>query len=196
MATPRKKNPKKGGRKLTYKAEYNDQAYKYALLGLTDVEMSALFGVSEVTFNGWKKRYPEFFKSIKDGKEPADAEVAHSLRERAIGYKYIEQVPTKITEVVYENGKRAKSIDKVVVTPVERVVPPDTRAIQYWMNNRRRKKAPVAQGEKPDNSWAERHEIDHTTAGEKIPMPLVYLPQDLDRNVVNEQQAPPPDAVQ
>lgn len=184
MATPRKKNPKKAGRKTAYKQEYNDMAYKYALLGLTDAEMAKLFGVSEVTFNGWKKRYPTFLKSINSGKDIADAEVVHSLVERAKGFEFTEQVPTKVTEVIYENGKRAKSIDKVIVTPVQRVVPPDTRAIQYWLNNRRRRRMPVAEDEKPDNSWAERHEIDHTTKGDKIPTPMVYLPQDLPRDAV------------
>lgn len=190
MATPRKKNPKRRGRKTDYKPEHKDQAYKYALLGLTDVEMSNLFGVTEKTFNNWKKRYPEFLQSINNGKEPADAEIAHSLNERAKGYSYIEHVPTKVKKVEYENGKRVREIEEVVVTPVERHVPPDTRAIQYWMNNRRRKRTLT---EEPTATpvWADRQEIDHTTDGEKLPaMPMVYLPQDLPREVV-EEQAPP-----
>lgn len=194
MATPRKENPQRAGRKTLYKKEYAHQAYKYALLNLTDAEMAKLFGVTEKTFNTWKKKQPGFLQSINEGKDIADADVAERLIERAKGFEYVEQVPTKVTEVTYENGKRAKSIDKVVVTEVNRVVPPDTRAIQYWMNNRRRRRLPVAEGEQPDNSWAERHEVDHTSKGDKMPAPLVYLPQDMDRDEVGapaDPTAPP-----
>lgn len=186
MATPRKKNPQKGGRKTLYKKEFDDLAHGYALLGLTDSQMAKYFGVSDKTFDNWKKKYPSFLRSINSGKEPADAEVARSLIDRAKGYEWDEEVPIKVKEVTYNNGKRVREVETVVMKTVHRVVPPDTRAIQYWMNNRRRKRLEPAEGEEPDNSWAERHEIDHTSKGEKVAVPLVYLPQDLPTSVVGD----------
>lgn len=187
--TKRKANPQKAGRKRTYKTENDLQAYKYALLGLIDVEMAKLFGVSEFTFNGWKKRYPTFSTSINNGKEIADADVTHSLVERAKGFTVTEQVPTKVKEVTYKDGKRLREIETVIVTTVEKQVPPDTRAIQYWLNNRRRRKPVAAAGDTPlpaDNSWADRHEVDHTTGGDKLPAPQVYLPTDLPEDIMGD----------
>lgn len=37
---------------------------------------------------------------------------------------------------------------------------------------------------KPTAGWAEKQEVDHTTKGDKIPVPQVYLPQDLPRDAV------------
>lgn len=178
------KDRKKVGRRITYKPEYADQVFKYALLSLTDKEMAPLFGVSEVTLNGWKKRYPEFFKSMLKGKEIADAEVTHSLYERSVGYKYQKAVPIKVKEVTYKDGKRLKEVERVEVTIIEEVVPPDSQSMRYWLNNRRRKRVITAEGEEPDNSWAERHEVDHTTKGDKMPTPQVYMPQDLPDDIV------------
>lgn len=192
MATPRKKNPQKGGRKTDYKPEYKDLVYNYSLLGLTDVKMAELFGVTEKTFNNWKKRHPEFLQSIKGGKEPADGEVVRSLNERAKGFEYMEAVPIKLKVVEYENGKRKRETERVEVTMVKRIVPPDTRAIQYWMNNRRRAQPPTEEA-KPEEPavWAERHEIDHTTGGDKLPAtPMVYLPQDMSRDIVQAAEEP------
>ena len=192
--TKRKAHPQKGGRKTSYKPEFDDMAHKFALLGFTDLQMSRFFGVAEKTFIGWKKRYPTFRQSIVSGKEPADAAVAGTLHERATGYHYMEAVPIKVKEVKYENGKRVREWERVEVTMVERVVPPDTKAIQYWMNNRRRRK-PVEDAPEEDSVWADRHEIDHTTKGEKLPTPEVYLPADLPANIIDDIPQAEPDAI-
>jgi hypothetical protein len=189
--TKRKANPQKAGRKTKYKPEFDKMAYKYALLNLTDVQMASLFEVPEKTFNGWKKRYPAFRVSIIEGKDLADAEVAHSLVERAKGFTWTEEVPTKVKEVKYKDGKRLSEVEHVIITKVERTVPPDTRAIQYWMNNRRRRKtvdpeADPVEAATEQNTWADRHEIDHTTKGDKIPAPQVYLPADYAEDIMGD----------
>lgn len=191
----KKKDPKdlkKAGRKGTYKPEYDQLVFKYALLSLTDAEMAPLFGVSEVTFNGWKKRYPSFLKSLNSGKDIADADVTHSLFQRSTGYRYQKAVPIKVKEVTYENGKRLKEVERVEVTMVEEVVPPDAQSMRYWLNNRRRKREKPAEGELPDNSWAERHEIDHTSKGEKIAPPQVYYPAELSAEELGITPVDPP----
>lgn len=114
------------GRKSDYKEEYNDQAYKLCLLGHTDAELAKFFGVKEQTINNWKKKFPPFFESIKKGREPADANVAKSLYNRAIGFHYIET-------------HRKKEAGKVVETKtVKKFVPPDTAAAFIWLKNRTR----------------------------------------------------------
>lgn len=127
VAAPRRKVSVKGrapfGRPTDYKPEYNEQAYKFCLLGATDRRLAELFDVSEVTLNAWKKERPDFLKSLKAGKEIADAEVANSLYQRALGYSHPED------DIRALNGE-------IVVTPTIKHYPPDTAAATLWLKNR------------------------------------------------------------
>ena len=75
----------KGGRPTDFKEDFVDIVYNLCLLGHTDAEMSIVFNISEVTFNAWKKKHPQFLKSIKKGKDIADGEVVNALRKRELG---------------------------------------------------------------------------------------------------------------
>src|SRR3990172_1567196 len=85
----------KRGRKSNFKPEYIEKVYSMTLLGLTDVQMSGVLEVDEVTFNRWKRQFPEFRQSLKKGKEDADSKVAKSLYTLAIGYEYEEKSTEK-----------------------------------------------------------------------------------------------------
>lgn len=159
-------------RKSQYKSEYDEQARKFCLLGADDKRVAELLGFSLSTIDKWKKKYPSFLRALKDGKAVADAEVADSLYQRAKGFRWTEQQAIKVKEVTYENGKRVREIETVQVVPTERVAPPDTTAGIFWLKNRERE------------NWRDKHEYDHTTKGEAVAMPLVYLPQDLPREEV------------
>ncbi len=115
-----------GGGPTPYIEEYNEQAYKLCLLGAIDVEMSDFFGVSEVTLNAWKKKYPKFLKSLSDGKIKADAQVASSLYKKANGYDYEED-----KSYITKDGVKVDYTDT-------KHYPPDTKACEHWLNNRRR----------------------------------------------------------
>lgn len=122
-----KKKPedlKKRGRKSDFKEEYVKLAYNYSLLGATDVQMSEYFGVTEKTFNRWKKQYPEFCQSLKSGKREADSKVAEKLFTRAIGYEYDE----------LHVEKRGRKILKRKT--VRKHQPADTTAQIFWLKNR------------------------------------------------------------
>jgi len=125
------------GRPTAYKKEYNEQAYKLCLLGATDKEMADFFGVSEVTFNAWKKNHPDFLKSLKKGKEIADANVASRLYERAMGYSHPED------KIFNDNGKP-------MIVPTTKHYPPDPTAAIFWLKNR-----------KPAE-WRDKREHEHT----------------------------------
>ncbi len=111
------------GRPSDYKKEYNEQAYKYCLLGADDAKLGELFGVSKRTINTWKTKYPEFLHSLKKGKEIADAEIAHSLFHRAKGYSHPD------VEVKVISGK-------VKLVKLVKHYPPDTGAAMAWLKNR------------------------------------------------------------
>lgn len=111
------------GRPTDYKSEYVEQVYKLALLGLTDVQMSDVFDVSEQTFNTWKHKHPEFLESLKRGKILADAQVAESLYKRANGYSH------KAVKIMQYEGS------PIEVDYTEHY-PPDTAAATIWLKNR------------------------------------------------------------
>lgn len=117
------KNRVGAGRPTSYRTEYAEQARKFCLLGATDKRLAELFEVSEVTLNAWKKEHPEFLKSLKEGKELADANVASSLYHRALGYSHAED------DIRALNGE-------IVITPTIKHYPPDTAAATLWLKNR------------------------------------------------------------
>ncbi|MGV8136475.1 MAG: hypothetical protein AB2L20_14800 [Mangrovibacterium sp.] len=126
-----RKNPedkKRAGRKTAFKPEFVELAYNYSLLGATDIEMAGFFGVSEKTFNTWKKQYPEFLQSLKKGKVIADGEVASKLYHRALGYSH------SATKFATADGKIT---DQVQYTEH---YPPDTTAAIFWLKNRQPEK--------------------------------------------------------
>lgn len=111
------------GRPSLYKEEYCEQAKKLCLLGAIDTEIADFFGVCEKTLNNWKHEHPEFLQSIKEGKLIADAEVANSLYNRAIGYSHHED------KIFNNNGEP-------LIVPTTKHYPPDPTSIAIWLNNR------------------------------------------------------------
>jgi hypothetical protein len=129
------------GRPTLYRQDYADQARKLCLLGATDAELADFFGVPESTLNGWKLAHPGFLESIREGKVKADAEVANSLRERAVGAEWTEQQAIKI--------KVGPHQERVEVVEVRRAAPPDTQAAVMWLKNRR------------PRDWRDKQEFEH-----------------------------------
>lgn len=146
-ATTRKKKPASKakaaparGRPTLYQAAYAEQARRLALLGQTDAEMAAFFGVDERTINRWKQAHPDFCQSIKEGKADADAKVADALYQRALGYSCPD------THVSNYQGE-------VTLTPITKHYPPDPVSMIFWLKNRQ-----------PDK-WRDRVESDVKVEG-------------------------------
>lgn len=130
-----------GGRPTKYKPEYCEQATKLCLLGAIDEKLADFFEVSVSTLNEWKSRYPEFQEAIKSGRELADARVADSLYNRAMGYV------TKEVKVFNNHGE-------IIEKEVKKYYPPDSTAAIFWLKNRQKEQ------------WREKQEIsstNHTT---------------------------------
>jgi len=117
------KKPK--GRPKLYREEYAEQAYRLALLGLTNEEMAGFFKVSIATFENWIANYPDFIGALKGGREDSDGKVAVSLFKRATGYSHQD------IKVLVVNGE-------IVRVPIEVKYPPETAACIFWLKNRQR----------------------------------------------------------
>jgi len=150
-ALPKAVKPKKvtGRPPIHYDVGFHpEQAYKYALLGLTQLKMAELFGISEDTFYEWKKKYKEFSESIENGGDKADAEVANSLHKRALGYvKTVEQA-FKV--------KKGKDMEVVEIVTLKQEEAPDTKAATLWLSNRQR------------NKWKDRQTQEHDVSDDLV----------------------------
>ena len=125
-------------RPTDYREEYDQQAYKLCLLGATDKQLANFFDTSEQTINAWKKQFPSFLESLKNGKQIADAEIANSLYERAKGYTH--------DDVHISNHQ-----GEVLLTPIKKHYPPDTGAAMAWLKNRQ------------PELWRDRRDLDINT---------------------------------
>ncbi|OPX93998.1 MAG: hypothetical protein A4E53_00161 [Pelotomaculum sp. PtaB.Bin104] len=139
-----------GGRPTKFRAEYVEQVYRLCLLGLTDAELATSFDVEEQTINNWKIDHPEFFESIKKGREIADSEVVEKLLHRAKGYSHPED------KIFLHEGQP-------VIVPTTKHYPPDTAAAFIWLKNRQSSK------------WRDKQEIEHTG---NVPIRVTFTRQE------------------
>lgn len=134
-ADSKPKSKKAGGRKTKYNEEVLEHIKAWARDGLTEKEMCAKIGVSQWSFNEWKKKHPQLPIALKENKEAVDDSVELSLLKRARGYDYDE-----ITEIDGPLGFTRKVVKKHI--------PPSEVACFFWLQNRRREK------------WRKKQEID------------------------------------
>lgn len=121
--TTKKKAKPSRGRPSKFDDDMIRQAEILAVKGFTDKEIAELFDVTEQTINNWKKDYPQFFVSLKKGKEIRDAAVERSLFERACGYSHPE------VHITNYQGTVTK-------TEVIKHYPPDPTSMIFWLKNR------------------------------------------------------------
>jgi hypothetical protein len=104
--------------------------------GATDETLARQMQISRSTLSLWKTKHPVFAEAIRKSKEIVDVEVENALLKRATGYDYIEEVPMKTKREFWtEEGKCSE--ETIEVIEVTKHMPPDPRAAQYWLNNRK-----------------------------------------------------------
>lgn len=109
----------------------------WARNGLTDEQIAKNMGISRSTLNDWKKLHPDISDTLKKGKEVVDIEVENALLQKALGISKTIKKPIKVKEVVYENGRKLKEIERIEYADEEVYTPPETAAIIFWLKNRR-----------------------------------------------------------
>ena len=92
--------------------------------GATRADLADRFGVTINTIVAWQLEHQEFSASCKQGRDAADDRVEQSFYERAVGY-------------TYDGEKLFMHEGKVIREPVKVHVPPDPRAGEFWLRNRR-----------------------------------------------------------
>ncbi len=110
---------------------------KLAEYGHDDEFMAKCCGVTERTWNNWKKKHPEFFQSLKDWKAVADDQVVKALFERATGCTCTEE------RFGMKNG------EPTIITATKHY-PPDPTSMIFWLKNRR------------PGQWRDKQELAHS----------------------------------
>jgi hypothetical protein len=140
-----------GGRPTAYRAAFCRIAKVMTNLGATDREVAEGLGVSEVTLNAWKHKHPKFLKSLSVGKKSANRRVELSLYRKATGYSF------DAVKIFIDEGA-------AVIVPYVEHVPPSDRAIEYWLNNREKKR------------WQNRQALEHSTPPGRPLQVETYVP--------------------
>lgn len=115
------------GRPTKYEAKYVKIVQKMCELGATVPDIAYSLDVAESTIHLWAVKHKAFSEALRLGREPADDRVERALYERAIGYSHED------TDIKVINGE-------IVETQIIKHYPPDTRAAQAWLYNRRPEK--------------------------------------------------------
>jgi len=139
-----------GGRPTKYSKAHCEKVTKLCLLGATDREIADFFEINVDTFYEWKKKHPEFSEAVREGKLTADANVAHSLYQKAVGYE----------KEFIRTGKDKDG--KEVEIKTTRFYPAETGAITMWLKNRRRDPGNKELDQK-GIIWADK--VDHEVGG-------------------------------
>jgi hypothetical protein len=144
------------GRPTLHRPEYNEQARNHCLLGATNPQLAEVFDVSPRTIDSWIASIPEFGKAVREGRAVANAQVARSLYERAIGFRHT------VARTLLHRGE-----ERTITNTVQ--YPPDTQACIFWLRNRCRENWDVRPARLPhdagDHSEALLAELD--AAGER-----------------------------
>lgn len=102
-----------------------------------------MFKVTKSTINNWKRSYPKFFASIREGKDEFNCSCAeNSLLKRVLGYK-IKEVVKEPRFVTDEKDKHGNPLVKMVITKVTtKEVPPEPTSVRFFLKNRDSKRWP------------------------------------------------------
>lgn len=184
----------KRGRKSKYDTHVKPKLFeieKWARDGCTEKEICARLGISESTFNDYKKQFSELSEPLKEGKAIADYKVEDALYKRATGFSYSEDTyvtykldaeeqeeyikdamtlfdlehPHATQEQRWAYMNSLPKVKKVLSKSIVKTVAPDTTAAIFWLKNR-----------KPE-SWRDKQDIQHS--GEmKITDPYASLSEE------------------
>lgn len=118
---------------------------------LTLAEIAAIVGIHRSTLQMWQNQHEKFFLDLEAARFRRDKKVEDALFARAVGYSHPEE------KVFCQDG---------VVTRVvtEKQYPPDTRAAEVWLKNRR------------SEAWKDRTEVAHSGAVDNNIQVVVQLP--------------------
>ena len=131
------------GRPVKYEGKKTDQdVFEFASsYPVIDRQIAEFLKISLSTLSEWKIKYPSFSESLNSAKQIINQKVEAALFKRAIGFKERE------AKVFCHEGM-------IISEEFEKVYPPDSTAMIFWLKNR------------DPNRWKDKQEVEHAGAGE------------------------------
>lgn len=130
MATPRVKNPQKGGRKSKWETHVEpnlDRIPKLRRQGYHEEQLAKLFGVAYSTFKDYKNKYPALSDALKRGKQELIEDLEDTLYRKALGLIKVTDTKKYI--------KKTKNGEETRVEETIKEIPPDTGALIFSLKN-------------------------------------------------------------
>ena len=124
------------GKIYALKNEAREVLEAWGRKGLTRDEIAENMGISRSTLSAWIKKCPDISDAIKNARAYACARVENALFKKAVGYEYTQQRPVKVKKTAFENGRKVKEEEEIVMVDETVVVPPDLGAIIFYLTNR------------------------------------------------------------
>jgi len=114
-----------------------DKIESWVQHGNTDKEIADKLGIGYSTYRKYKTSNVALKGAIATGKDKANQEVEKALFKKCLGYKYTEEVATKVkVEVLADDGKTILVKEDVVVKEVKKYSGPDLGAQKFYLTNR------------------------------------------------------------
>jgi len=116
------------GRPPVYNDTMPERAYTLiSRTGMSQEDLAVAFGVTDAAIAQWKGKHPEFFRAINQAYFDFNSgEIVKALATRAKGFTVEE-------EKIFCNAE-----GQITRARTRKYYPPDTSAIMYWLNNRRK----------------------------------------------------------
>ena len=113
-----------------------DEIQAWARDGVSEEEIAKRLGVAYSTFREYKDKNSALSAALKKSKEHYDNEVVESLHKNTLGGIVVLKTPIKVKKTYFENGKKVREEEEIVIADREEYIKPDTLAQMYWLNNR------------------------------------------------------------
>ncbi|KEI02896.1 Xaa-His dipeptidase [Clostridium botulinum C/D] len=118
-----------------------DKIESWVAQGITDKEISDKLEIGYSTYRKYKSVNVALKGAIATGKDKANQEVEKALFKKCLGFKYTEEVATKVkNEVLSEDGKTILVKEDVVIKQVRKYSVPDLNAQKFWLTNKEKVK--------------------------------------------------------
>lgn len=105
--------------------------------GKTDKEISDKLDISYASYKNYKAKDLAIKAIYNEVKNYKDEEVEEALFKNCIGYKYYEEVVTKIKEEFEGQEGQILMREVVKISNVKKYKGPDLAAQKYWLNNKK-----------------------------------------------------------
>lgn len=116
---------RKAGRPTEYHPGFCHMAEQISIINATTANLADIFGTSDTSIEEWMRVHDEFARAIARGRARVDDRVEKSLAHRAIGYRHKSEKLFMTRE------------GRVVRASINVQYPPDTKAAEVWLYNRR-----------------------------------------------------------